>query len=134
MAAEIILKGRLNGRQRNRLKGLLNMMYKVGELAEEVGFSKRQIYRVYLPLGMPHERDSRRHLLINGIEFKEWIEQLYPKVKLKSNQAFCLTCKQAVEIVKPQREKSGSLIYLLSFCQTCRRKLTRIIENDRGRN
>ncbi|KAA3642016.1 MAG: hypothetical protein DWQ07_25820 [Chloroflexi bacterium] len=130
---EIILKGRLDGRQRNLLKSLLNMMYKPSELAKEVGFRKRQIYRVYIPLGMPHERDHRRHIWINGIEFKEWIEQIYPKVKLKSDQSFCLTCKQAVDIIKPKKKKSGVMTYLLSSCPNCGRKLTRIIENDRGK-
>ena len=35
--AEAILKGRLDGRQRNRLKGLFDMMYTPRELAEEIG-------------------------------------------------------------------------------------------------
>jgi len=63
---EIILAGRLNGIQRNRLKRLLDMMYKPSELAEEVGFSLQQVYRVYVPGGCPVERDSRNHIWING--------------------------------------------------------------------
>jgi len=42
----VMLKGRLDGRQRNKLKGLLNMMYSPSELAEQIGIDKNQIYRV----------------------------------------------------------------------------------------
>ena len=93
MVDEIILSGRLDGVQRNRLRGLLNMLYKPSELAEKVGFSTRQIYRVYIPLGAPHERDQQRHIWINGIAFREWFERTYSSVKMKENQSFCLTCK-----------------------------------------
>ena len=53
MKEEIELKGRLDGRQRNRLKSLLNMKYRPREIAEEVGFSVHQVYRVYIPLECP---------------------------------------------------------------------------------
>ncbi len=58
--SNIILQGRLDGRQRNRLKRLLDMMYSPKELSEEIGVNKEQIYRVYVPLGCPHERDIHK--------------------------------------------------------------------------
>ena len=60
----MLLKGRLNGRQRLRLGKLLDMLYKPSELAEEIGFAVDQVYRVYVPLGCPRERDSRKRLWI----------------------------------------------------------------------
>lgn len=56
---EIILKGRLDGIQRNRLKSLFDMMYSPRELAEELGINTDQLYGVYLPLGCPEERDDK---------------------------------------------------------------------------
>ena len=89
--AEIILKGRLDGTQRNKLARLLNMMYRPKELADEIGFETRQVYRVYIPLGLPHERDDLQHIWINGIAFKNWGREIYKKQKLNNNQACCLS-------------------------------------------
>ena len=43
-------------------------------LAEEIGIQSKQIYRVYIPEGCPHERTESRHILINGELFREWIK------------------------------------------------------------
>jgi hypothetical protein len=48
---ETILKGRLDGKQRNRLKGLFDMLYTPKELAEEICIDIHQVYYVYVPLG-----------------------------------------------------------------------------------
>jgi len=124
------LKGRLDGRQRNRLKRLLNMLYTPKELAEEIGITKSQVYRVYIPQGCPHERDSRRHIWINGKEFSQWYQQAYPKVRLKSDEAFCLTCKMAVKIMDPVRQAKNGLIFDECHCPHCGRKLARIVDRD----
>ena len=79
---EILLKGRLNGSQRNKVKRLLNMLYTPRELSEEIGVSKQQIYRVYIPLGCPHSKDHIGHILINGRDFRAWVIDLYKKKKL----------------------------------------------------
>jgi len=131
---EMILKGRLNGIQRNRLKGLFNMMYSARELAEEIGISIDQIYCVYVPLGCPEERDNRNHILINGKAFADWYIKAYAKIRLKHDETFCKTCKKAVKIYKPKKHKKGNLEYVLSVCETCGRKLTKIIEYSRGRS
>ena len=68
----VLLKGRLNAQQRTRLTKLLDMMYTPSELAEEVGFYVRQVYRVYIPAGCPQERDQHKRVWINGKAFKEW--------------------------------------------------------------
>lgn len=131
MAHQIELKGRLNGRQRNRLNRLLDMMYKPSEIADEVGFTVRQFYRVYIKLGCPHQRDKRNHIWINGKAFVNWYQDIFPKIKVKKDQAFCLTCKKAVDIVEPIQNQKEGLNYLVSFCPHCGRKLVKIISNKK---
>jgi len=121
------LKGRLDGRQRNRLKGLLNMLYTPRELAEQVEIEKQQVYRVYIPMGCPNERDSRGHIWINGAAFFEWYQQHYPKFKLAVDEAFCLTCKQPVKMLDPEKVEKNGLIFFECSCPACGRKLARII-------
>lgn len=131
---EMILRGRLDGKQRNRLKRLLDMRYKPSELAEELGISLDQVYRVYLPLGCPHERDINRHISLNGKEFQAWYLEAYQKVKLQEDQTFCKTCKKAVQIFRPNYQVKGNLSYVLSTCPVCGRKLTRIIDYIKGKD
>ena len=125
--AKMELRGRLSSQQKTRLQNLFDMMYKPSELAEEIGINKRQFYRVYIPLGLTVERDSRNHIWINGMVFKNWILEYYKKVKLKENEAFCLTCKEPVEIVDPEHHEIHSLYYLTCHCPNCGRKICKII-------
>ena len=80
----ILLRGRLNGQQRLRLKTLLNMMYKPSELAEEIGFNQNQVYMVYIPAGCPHERDEKGHIWINGKLFARCISTTSSLVTLEA--------------------------------------------------
>ena len=129
--SKIILKGRLNGSQRMRLGKLLNMLYMPSELAKEIGFTQRQVYRVYIPAGCPHIKDEKRRLWINGKAFTEWYEETYPKQTLARNEAFCLTCKKAVVMNNPKEQKRGRLKYAICDCPNCGRKLARIISKDK---
>ncbi len=128
---EVLLRGRLNGQQRNRLIMLLDMMYSPSELAKEVGFTVRQVYRVYIPVGCPHERDDKGHLWINGKEFRNWAKEVYKIRKLARNEAFCLTCKKPVKVIKPIEKKVGTLTYWLCDCPICGRKLNRFIKREK---
>mgnify|MGYP006910773955 CR=1 FL=1 len=128
---KMILKGRLNGTQRKRLGCLLDMYYKPSELAEEVGFTKRQIYRVYIKLGCPHKRDEHRHIFINGKQFREWYGKTYPRYAIANDEAFCLTCKIGVKIVNPVRKKKGRVHYLESYCPYCDRKISKITGKEK---
>lgn len=132
--ANFILKGRLDGKQKNKLKSLFDMMYSPRELAGEIGFSIDRVYEVYIPLGCPHERDKQKHISINGKAFSEWYLRVYPKIKLAEDETFCLTCKKGVKIIKPTKTTSNYITYLLSFCPVCGRKLTKIIEKARRDN
>jgi hypothetical protein len=122
-----LLRGRLDGDQKNRLARLLDMLYSPSELAEEIGFSTRQIYRVYIPAGLPCQKDEKNRLWINGKVFRNWIKEAYQKQELGPHDAFCLTCKQVVKMVNPERKQEGRLFYYLCDCPKCGRKLARII-------
>jgi hypothetical protein len=125
---KVILKGRLDGKQRNLLKGLYDMSYKPSELAEELQVNLNQIYRVYLPLGCPRERDVFRHITINGEQFRKWYLENYKKATLKENESFCKTCQKPVNIVNGTTLKKKRMIYIISDCPECGRKLSKIIE------
>ena len=131
-----LLRGRLNGAQKNRLRNLFDMMYKPKELADEIGFNVRQVYRVYILYGCPHERDEWRHICINGLEFKNWIESTYKKIRLKKDQGYCKSCDKAVKLINTELKttKLGDTDYLLGNCPYCGRKIPRIVENRRGKD
>ena len=132
----MITRGRLNGSQRMRLNYLLDMLYTPQELANEIGITRRQIYRVYRHMDMPCTIDATGHVYINGKEFCQWYHVTYPKIKLGKNQAFCITCRQAVEIINPETLKKNGMVYTKSNCQNCNRVLIRFIKPYRtsGRN
>jgi hypothetical protein len=131
--AEILLSGRLDGMQRNKLKRLLDMFYTPRELAEEIGVNVDRVYMVYVPGGCPHERDEQRHIWINGKSFRRWFEETYAKRDLKTGEAFCKTCKHAVMMVNPIRKQKDQLIYGVCKCPKCGRGLVRIIDYHRKR-
>jgi predicted RNA-binding Zn-ribbon protein involved in translation (DUF1610 family) len=103
------------------------MLYTPSELAHEIGITTRQIYRVYIPLGLPCTR-SKGRIFITGLDFANWYEATYPRVSLEANQGFCLTCKKAVTAQKLQKRVSGRLSYILFPCPSCGRSISRIIE------
>ena len=130
-AATLIFRGRLNGTQRYGLGRLLDMLYKPSELAEEVGFSRDQVYRVYLPLGCPHERDEWQHVWINGKAFREWYSEVYKKAVLATNEAFCLRCRRPVPMEMPEKREKGGVAYWQGKCPNCGCTVVRIIEPTR---
>ena len=123
------LRGRLHNNQLRQLYCLLDMLYTPSELAASVGFTRRQIYRVYIPSGCPHERDETGHILINGHAFQRWYRETYKKLELASNEAFCVSCKAAVIMESPTIEVRGTYQYYKSSCPTCNRTITRAITN-----
>ncbi|MCD4751632.1 MAG: hypothetical protein K8R40_01035 [Anaerolineaceae bacterium] len=121
-------QGRLDGKQRNRLKRLLNMWYKPSELAEEIGMPVNHIYRVYIPLGCSHERDEMRHIWINGQEFRDWYIETYKKTKGTPGQAHCHTCKKSVHAINTETKQTPKgLVYEVGYCPNCGRRISRII-------
>jgi len=122
-------KGKLDIQQINRLNKLLDMYYKPSELAEEVGFSVRQFYRVYMVIECPFYRDEEGSLWVNGKDFREWYKRNYQKNKLKKGEALCPRCKQVFEMTNPEKHEREDISYLLAICPHCGSKAARIISN-----
>jgi DNA-directed RNA polymerase subunit RPC12/RpoP len=126
-----LLRGRLKGNQLRKLAGLLDMLYTPVELAMEIGFTRRQVYRAYLPLGCPNERDEAKHVFINGHAFREWYTKTYRKLELAENEAYCLSCKKVVLIIIAEKMQKGNYRYWSANCPNCGGKISKAISNRR---
>ena len=109
--------------------GLLPMLYSVHELAQAVGVVERTL-RDWLANGAPHLRDDRGHLWVHGREFALWVtsqqRQSARKSKLKDNQAYCMHCRDVVEILEPKTEiVRGKLTHTRGNCNRCKRTIHR---------
>ena len=124
----IILRGRLPKSKRIRLRYLLDMLYTPSEIATEVGFSRRQFYRVYLPAGCPHTQNKSNRIFVNGKDFCEWYIRQYPAWKPSQDEVFCLTCKSPVPLINPVRQEKNNAIFYTSNCPHCGRRLAKFIE------
>ncbi len=124
-------KGRLKGAQRHKLFKLLYMKYKPSELAEELDIPVEWFYRIYIPLGCPHERDEGKHIWIVGTEFREWYLEIYRKHKLRDDQGYCVSCKRPVDIIDPIEHESNDWLYLLSQCPRCGKNVAKILGQKR---
>jgi hypothetical protein len=102
--------------------GLLPMLYSVRELAQAVGTAERTL-RDWLTAGAPHLRDNQGHLWINGREFAGWAALRHKpgwERKLNDSQAYCMHCKQVVEMLVPQtRHIRGKLTSTRGTCSRC---------------
>lgn len=125
----IILAGRLKREKYHNLLGLIDSLYTPEELANDVGFTRRQVYRVYIPLGCPHQRNERDHILINGKLFREWYFETYKKPEIASDEVYCLSCKQIVPIVNSVSKSKGRYKYQLITCPNCGKKVSKAITN-----
>jgi len=112
-----------------RAPGLLPMKYKISELAEELDIPYRTLYD-WLDLGVPHERDVRNHIWINGQEFAKWVS-INRKTKasiqkLEDDQAYCFRCNRVVQFVSPTIiHAKGQLIFIRGKCPICQGKIVR---------
>lgn len=130
----VVLRGRLSKNQLIGLNALCHLLYTPRELANAIGITRRQIYRVYIPLGCPHTKDQTGHIWINGLAFKEWYKAKYSKRTLQPDETFCLTCKSAVPIVNPQTVEKSGMVFIQSTCPQCGRILARFTENHWNNN
>ena len=104
-----------------RAPGLLPMLYRATELAEDLDVSI-WVIRQWARKGMPYQRDARGHLWINGVEFAEWVEVqrgLRRSPKLGQDEAYCLRCGEAVKLVNPTRRVDGKRVLLQAICPQC---------------
>ena len=102
--------------------GLLPMLYKVSEIADELKVPERTL-RDWLSAGAPHHRDERNNLWVNGRLFADWVHSKRKQKKtarLPDSQAYCLRCKQVVELTHTEIIPiKGKLIHIKGSCPHC---------------
>ena len=118
--------------QRHKAKRLLNMLYTPGEIAEELGVTRDHIYKVLIPAGLPHTKDSRRHLWIHGPALALWAKG-FDKVpmKLAKGEGYCLRCRKPVKVKNPLEKQSERLTLLTGECPVCGHSVSRILRLER---
>ena len=109
----------LNRAQKSKIRALLNMEYSPAELANEIGCHRDPIYRRFIPAGCPHHRDSRNHILINGVALARWYQENRPSaVHLATGEAWCCRCNAPVTMQPPFSVKPTNR-YLELVSGTC---------------
>lgn len=113
-----------------RLPRLLDMLYKPGELADELGIPVDTIYRSHLPAGAPHTREASGLLWIHGPAYREWVRVLQrqkrDRIRLPENQAWCMKCKAPVPLINPRIKATNHYLELLQArCPTCGARINR---------
>ena len=104
-----------------RAPGLLPMLYTLTELGEELDISVRTL-REWLDRGVPHERDKRGHIWINGRQVAAWVQivrQARRERKLSEGQAYCVNCRRPVELKDPTSVRHGKQTLLSGICPDC---------------
>ena len=110
-----------------RAPGLLPMLYKTSELAEELDIPRSRLHN-WVRDGLPCQRDGRGHLWINGEELAAWVETQRTARRgpsLAPDQAYCLRCHRAVIPSDPTRRVRGKQVLLQGTCPECGTKVNR---------
>ncbi|OJX40210.1 MAG: hypothetical protein BGO78_14635 [Chloroflexi bacterium 44-23] len=114
--------------------GLLPMLYTPREICEELDIAESTL-RDWLQIDVPHQRDNRNRIWINGEEFGRWVNnQRKPKVtnKLNDDEAYCLRCNQVSKLLSPQIQPiKGNLVLIKGTCANCGAVINRGAHRDR---
>ena len=114
--------------------GLLPMLYTPREICEELDIAESTL-RDWLQIGVPHQRDNRNRIWLNGEEFARWVNnQRKPKVtnKLNEDEAYCLRCNQISKLLSPQIQPiKGNLVLIKGTCANCGAVINRGAHRDR---
>ena len=103
-----------------RAPGLLPMLYKPSELAQEFGVDVATI-REWLAHGAPHQSDERGYYWIDGQRFAAWIKLIRQTQHstLGDDEAYCLRCRQPVKLLAATVTQRGKHLLLNGVCPTC---------------
>ena len=114
--------------------GLLPMLYTPREICEELDIAESTL-RDWLQIDVPHQRDNRNRIWINGEEFARWVNnQRNPKEtkKLNEDEAYCLRCNQVSKLLSPQIQPiKGNLVLIKGTCANCGAVINRGAHRDR---
>ena len=114
--------------------GLLPMWYTPREICEELDIAESTL-RDWLQIDVPHQRDNRNRIWINGEEFARWVNnQRKPKAtnRLNEDEAYCLRCNQVSKLLSPQIQPiKGNLVLIKGTCANCGAVINRGAHRDR---
>ena len=114
--------------------GLLPMLYTPREICDELDIAESTL-RDWLQIDVPHQRDNRNRIWINGEEFARWVNnQRKPKAtnKLNEDEAYCLRCNQVSKLLSPQIQPiKGNLVLIKGTCANCGAVINRGAHRDR---
>ena len=114
--------------------GLLPMLYTPREICDELDIAESTL-RDWLQIDVPHQRDNRNRIWINGEEFARWVNnQRKPKAakKLTEDEAYCLRCNQVSKLLFPQIQPiKGNLVLIKGTCANCGAVINRGAHRDR---
>jgi hypothetical protein len=114
--------------------GLLPMLYTPREICEELDIAESTL-RDWLQIDVPHQRDNRNRIWINGEEFARWVNnQRKPKVtnRLSEDEAYCMRCNQVSKLLSPQIQPiKGNLVLIKGTCANCGAVINRGAHRDR---
>ncbi len=129
---------RLSQSQVARLKGLLDVLYKPGEIAKQLGLEVRTIYRSHIPAGAPVQRDESGRMWIPGVAYRDWAKATLQQRKAGGQHAgslkegYCMRCNRMVEMVDAHRRRDedqiGKAGLISGRCPVCRGKVNRFVK------
>ena len=114
-----------------KLGRILDMLYKPGEIADEIGVTQDTVYRSYLPAGLPHTRDTKGNVWIHGPAFVAWARETISMRKSKragllDDHAWCMKCNRPVRLNQPRVKIVNRYLELLQApCPGCGRTVNR---------
>lgn len=112
--------------------GLLPMMYKTRELAEEFGVATQPVV-TWAKNGVPHQRDRKGHIWIHGKTFATWVENqrgTRSRKRMEDDQAYCFRCKKPVRVLNVEQRQIDRLTLLRGKCSICGTTVNRGASDD----
>ena len=110
-----------------RAPGLLPMLYTPSELARDLTIPARTV-RDWVARGLPHQRDERGYLWLDGRQVAAWVKTVSKPQKresLKEDEAYCFHCRQAVPLLNPAEQLRGKQRLLRGTCPKCNHSIYR---------
>ena len=105
-----------------RAPGLLPMLYTLSELEAELGVPSRTM-RDWLERGMPHQRDARDHVWIDGSQLAAWVQTVRAarsrRPGLNPDEAYCFRCHKPAKLVASTVQSQGKQALLCGICPEC---------------
>lgn len=111
-----------------RSPGLLPMLYSPRELCEALGIAESTL-RDWLKTGLPHQRDQRNRIWVQGSNFAAWMKNQHKSKSahaLDRDEAYCLHCNRVTQLQSPQvRRIKGNLVHIKGICPNCGHTINR---------